>query len=140
MNTIKERLLFLMPTLGYKSMNHFDRGLGLSRNTITSYCGENATKEPSTSFYKKLLAVHPNIDINWIITGEGNYTRPDWTFKSYVDGLKNELELEKRKATRYEAALDMVAQSRLGNFQPLSKNAPVIKFYPHLHRELAKVV
>lgn len=138
METINERLKILIPALGFSSLDKFDLAIGRARSTTKNITGPRQTK-PGSDYLETILTIFPKVDANWLIKGHGEMFFPDKPKQEYVESLEQRLELAERANRRYEAALDLVAQSRLGNFQPLSKNAPVIKFYPNLHRELAKV-
>jgi predicted transcriptional regulator len=60
-------------------MNHFDLSvnslavqLGISRTAIHNIVSENGRRtSPSHDFYTKLKESYENINLNWLITGEG---------------------------------------------------------------------
>lgn len=138
METINDRIKALVPALGFKSLDSFDRSLGKVRSTTKNITGPRQTR-PGYDYLDNILSTYPNVDSNWLMRGHGNMFFPDKPKEEYVETLEQKIEALERANRRYETMIDMAAQNRLGNFQPLSKKAPVIKFYPYLHRELAKV-
>ena len=65
---IGDRMLEVRKSLGYKSQATFAEFLGVKRPTLASY--ESNTYPPSAEFLLTLKEV-ANVDINWLLTGEG---------------------------------------------------------------------
>ncbi len=68
MNTLGPRIELIINKLGYNK-NSFSKKLGYKNNTqIGEYI--NGTT-PRVDFFEKLVQAFPGIDLNWLVTGEG---------------------------------------------------------------------
>jgi hypothetical protein len=138
METIHERLKILIPALGFNSLDKFDLALGRARSTTKNITGSRKTK-PGYDYLNTILALFPKVDANWLFKGKGEMFFPEQPKRDIIEILEKELEEEKRKSRRYEAALDIVAQRNQVNFQRLSENAPGGKIIQFVAKNLAKI-
>lgn len=136
--TINERLQILINALGFKSLNQFDRALGVTRNTTSHYCNVEKPKKPGPDFLGKILITFPQVDGRWLLIGSGEMFTPDKLYKEYVENLEQKLLESEKKSRRYETMIDMAAQRNMPNFQPLSDVPPVTPIYPLFSRILLK--
>jgi len=65
--TIKERLKFLIDLLGL-SLKDFSRKTGIPYPTLLQYL--SGKREPVPENLQK-IAIHVNVNLNWLLTGEG---------------------------------------------------------------------
>ncbi len=69
--SVNDRLELLMRHFGL-SVNSMAKKLNFSRTTIHNIVSENGRRtSPSHDFYSKLKESYENINLNWLITGEG---------------------------------------------------------------------
>jgi hypothetical protein len=138
METIHERLKILIPALGFSSLDKFDIALGRARSTTKNITGSRKTK-PGYDYLNSILALFPKVDANWLFKGKGEMFFPEQPKRDYIEILEKELEDERRKSRRYEAALDIVAQRNQVNFQRLSKKTPAREIVVIFDRKLSKI-
>ncbi len=69
--SVNDRVELLMRHFGL-SVNSMAKKLNFSRTTIHNIVSENGRRtSPSHDFYSKLKESYENINLNWLITGEG---------------------------------------------------------------------
>lgn len=68
--TVKQRLIAFIDYLG-TSKNAFEKECGLSIRAISN-CG----KTPNSDTIKKVLLTHPELNTEWLLTGEGEMLKP----------------------------------------------------------------
>mgnify|MGYP001524904618 FL=1 len=66
---IKQRILYFAGTLGISKRDFYSK-IGVSRGTLESNTG--ITEDVMAKF----IAIYPNINPEWLLTGEGNMTKP----------------------------------------------------------------
>lgn len=69
--TVKQRLIAFINYLG-TSKNAFEKECGLSIRAISN-CG----KTPNSDTIKKILLTHPELNPEWLLTGDGPMIKPD---------------------------------------------------------------
>ena len=74
--TVKQRLIAFINYLG-TSKNAFEKECGLSIRAISN-CG----KTPNSDTIKKILLTHPELNPEWLLTGEGEMLKPSATTNS----------------------------------------------------------
>lgn len=74
--TVKQRLIAFINYLG-TSKNAFEKECGLSIRAISN-CG----KTPNSDTIKKVLLTHPELNPEWLLTGEGKMLKPSTTTNS----------------------------------------------------------
>ena len=136
MDIINDRLKLVVNEIGYTVLNDLDRTLGVARNTTSNYVGLRKAK-PGPEYLEKLFKKFPQINTRWVMTGEGEPFTPETLNKEYIENLERQLEIEKRRAARYEKMIDMATQANDINFQPLSEGTHVREIYP-LYSNLLK--
>ena len=129
METINQRIQVLIPTLGFDSTDKFDKALKKTRGTSHKIVGSRQSK-PGSDYLEKILIVFPNVDARWLLTGNGEMFTPEKLKKDYVETIEQKIEALERANRRYETMIDMAAQSRAVNFQPLSEGTHVREIYP----------
>ena len=127
--TINDRLEILIKALGFSSLNAFDKVLEVPRNTTVCYVGEQRSR-PGSGYLEKIALRFSNVDTRWLLAGEGEIFFPEKMKKEYVESLEQKIEALERANRRYETMIDMAAQSRAINFQPLSEETHVREIYP----------
>ncbi|KOF02915.1 hypothetical protein OB69_08710 [Roseivirga seohaensis subsp. aquiponti] len=69
--SVNDRVELLMRHFGL-SVNSMAKKLNFSRTTIHNIVSENGRRtSPSHDFYSKLKESYENINLNWLVTGEG---------------------------------------------------------------------
>lgn len=71
----KSRLVEFIASLPESGQNKFEDSCGLPRGTITSI----KKKGPSVEVLMKISNKHPELNLNWLIRGEGNMTMEEPT-------------------------------------------------------------
>lgn len=75
--TVNDRLELFMKHLNL-SVNSLAKELDFSRTTVHNIVSENGRRtSPSHDFYSKLKESYENINLNWLITGEGEMLLSD---------------------------------------------------------------
>lgn len=90
MNTINERLKFIIEHYYNGNVHEFERICGLNKDTLKHVVGGRMSKP---SFDSIELIIRTNVRINpyWIITGEGSMENNDLGSSELVDDLKNKI-------------------------------------------------
>lgn len=70
MDDFKQRLLLYVENLG-QSVRSFEQDCGLGNGTI----GSIGVKGPSVGIVSKIAYAHPDLNLNWLLTGDGNMLR-----------------------------------------------------------------
>ena len=70
MTTIQERLDQLIKSLGYKKAIDFANRIGEAKSKISSYLSGKVP--PGTALVTKIITSFPNVNSNWLLTGNGN--------------------------------------------------------------------
>lgn len=68
MNTLGERIKKIIELKGCKTNAQFARELGISDKNINNYVANKF--DPKADFFQKLISRYPDVDINWLITGQ----------------------------------------------------------------------
>lgn len=66
--TINQRLNFLLNALGMKA-GPFSRALGVSETTVRNYV--DRTSKPSSEILEKIVNTFKQVNLVWLVTGEG---------------------------------------------------------------------
>lgn len=77
--TINDRIRILIDLLADGKQKKFADDIGLQAATINGIVGTRGN-DPSFSTLKKIIDTYPNIDVNWLMKGEGKplTTSDDW--------------------------------------------------------------
>ena len=140
METINDRLKILVEELGIKVLNDLDRMLGVSRNTTAHYTGLKRVK-PGPEFLEKLFLKFPEIDVRWVMTGQGSMFLPEKLKLDYVEQLEKRYEQRDSEAKIFEMAMNMgmKVMSPAANFQSVSERTPGVKKVKFYEKYLEKV-
>lgn len=98
MNTLKDRLLQVIEKLGV-TKSYFEKTVGFS-NGFVDKSGDNTRK----SSLDKISITYPNININWLLTGEGDMFIDN---ANKIDDVKNIHVID-----NLSKALDEIAEQR----------------------------
>lgn len=79
METKKERLEHFIAAMGY-SVREFERAIGVSNGTV-----RHITDALSANLKEKISANFPQLNMNWLLTGEGEMLRPSKAAPSQPD-------------------------------------------------------
>lgn len=79
-NTINERVKILIDSLSGGVPARFAKSLGVAASVIGNYLpGSSREGEPSFSVLQKISTVYPQINIEWLVTGEGEPFKSEGT-------------------------------------------------------------
>ncbi|HDL02128.1 MAG TPA: XRE family transcriptional regulator [candidate division Zixibacteria bacterium] len=108
--SIKNRLKSLIDILGLR-ITDFSRKTGVPYQTLMNYL--NGTRQPTTENLQK-ISIHTNINLNWLLTGEGEMLKSDAVNtdkiesagmpQDFIDKLKDDL---RNKDDSFFASLSM---------------------------------
>lgn len=83
--TVNDRLEAVMKSLGL-NQNSLANKLGLSKTVVFNIIAESGRRNaPSHGFYQKLKSSFDNINLNWLITGQGEMFSEDVQVSSKED-------------------------------------------------------
>lgn len=81
-NAVIQRIKIVYETLGL-TQSHFSKQCNLSQSTVNGWYRLN--KIPSVDAIKSIVAVYPNISLDWLILGEGDmYNEQNTTMENEV--------------------------------------------------------
>ncbi|MDR0830023.1 MAG: hypothetical protein LBN95_07930 [Prevotellaceae bacterium] len=76
METINERINYILNVNFNANVAKFSRFLGVSHTTLNNIVA-NKMNKPSFDSLEKIITKMPNIDANWLLTGVGNMLKSD---------------------------------------------------------------
>lgn len=76
MNTVNERLIFLLDELFKGNVSEFARVTGVPQPTLNNIVGNRMSK-PSADNLERIINSIESLDANWLITGKGEMLRQD---------------------------------------------------------------
>lgn len=114
--TVNKRISLLIHELTGGRQTMFANKLGVAQSTINSIVGSRQTK-PGFDLIDKLKAVYPQVNIEWLVTGEGemflsNKPADGGNFGSQVEQMLRE-EVKSLKRDK-EALLEIIRNLSLG--------------------------
>lgn len=131
MNTFGERLDFLLKELGHKSARSFDRAIDASDNQTNHIIGAKAII-PNAVYLAKVKAAYGNVNLNWLVSGEGDAFTPEpesKNFRDEIERLREENNLLRNELKGSRFALSLIGQNTTlqipSNFNFVGKNTPV---------------
>ena len=132
METFNKRLKILIETLGFSSSRKFDMEIGVPESQTACVTGPKQTT-PKIDYLQKVKARFPQINVDWLICGEGEMFRPESTDRSTKklneEYLVSENALLKQRIQGLEFGLSLAANSvnfqGSGNFPFVNKKSPV---------------
>lgn len=74
-----ERLELLINTLNVKSVNAFALSIGVAASVIQNFLGKKASgkkSKPSLETIEKIKARYPRVNLEWLLTGDGEILKP----------------------------------------------------------------
>ncbi|MFY7889484.1 MAG: hypothetical protein ACOVOW_11270 [Spirosomataceae bacterium] len=134
METINKRLEVLIHNVGFSSLRKFDKEIGVALSQTHNIVGEKQCM-PGSNYLLKVKERFPQVDLNWLISGEGDMFRPDPsndTKKANEEFLIQENKMLKQRIQGLEFGLALAAKhsnfqqgNTAANFKFVSRNAPV---------------
>lgn len=136
MKHFNERVDFIWQVLGYKSTRAFDRALGIPESQTCTITGPRQAT-PRIDYVQKIVELHPEVNTNWLLTGEEEWRKPP---KGYLEELKRKIEeltnsleqLSKEKNEVLEensvfrnSIINLAVNRPSANFQHVSMETPV---------------
>lgn len=76
MNTVNERLIFLLDELFKGNVSEFARVTGVPQPTLNNIVGNRMSK-PSADNLERIINSIESLDANWLITGKGEMLKQD---------------------------------------------------------------
>ena len=101
MKKFNERIDFVWQVLGYKSTRAFDRALGIPESQTCTITGPRQAT-PRIDYVQKIVELHPEVNTNWLLTGEEEWRKPP----------KGELEALKRKIEELTNTLEQISKEK----------------------------
>lgn len=139
-NSINDRLKLLIEALGFSSLNQFDKAIGVSRNVTNSIIGQQKSM-PGAAFLIKIKTQFPNINLDWLLMGNGDmFSTPKDDYKKLLEEKENLA--QENSSLKNELQGSLFALSLVGrnaNFQPVSWEKPVSQPFRFFANSLANV-
>ena len=126
METFNKRLKVLIETLGFASSRKFDMEIGVPESQTACVTGPKQTT-PKIDYLQKVKVRFPQVNVDWLICGEGDMLRAESNERSSKkineEYLVQENALLKQRIQGLEFGLSLAANS--ANFQ---KNTMGVNF------------
>lgn len=120
MDTLNSRLKILIEKLGYGSNRSFDKALDVPETQTASITGPKQSM-PNSNYIIKLALKFPQVDLRWLMVGEGEMFILEKINKKYVSELEAKLEEKTKEADTFLFSLKMAHQNAANsNFQSAS--------------------
>ena len=84
--------------------NSFSKEIGLSANTVITRIVNDPTRAPSYAVIKMIADRFPELNMRWLITGQGPMTREGEALKGYIKYFNLASSADMRKAIQGEIA------------------------------------
>lgn len=132
MDTLNSRLKILIEKLGYGSNRSFDKALDVPETQTASITGPKQSM-PNSNYIIKLALKFPQVDLRWLMVGEGEMFKPSGVKNGDIveelERLKQENTLLRNELQGSRFALSLVAQNSnfqsASNFKFVSSKKPV---------------
>lgn len=132
MDTLGSRLKLLIEALGIKSLRAFDKAIDVKAQQTSAIVGPKQNI-PTATYFQKIRHTYPNVDLNWLIDGEGEMFKPSGVKNGDIveelERLKQENTLLRNELQGSRFALSLVAQNSnfqsASNFKFVSSKKPV---------------